>query len=340
MIRRSGSLLALGSALALVVAGLAAPQSAAAPARTSVDRTTRVVVKWQGDRRKRVYQRSANVPGIGRLDLVCRPTSTMLRIRPADRRAETQMWLAKFERKRGRDVVAVKNARVYAYATAADDGRGGTGPRAHEGLNQHTPIEGFSTGSAYGVISQRPARNRPGGGAVTTPVTTFELSWWWERFRHPGRQYCRMALDLRTRSDAQFGLTWRGTDEAATQRTSTTTIPGLGEAVVTCEPGSMAADQTVAFRPAGARPETAVLDVEYIQGEGEVDDQVDRYEGLGYDPVTGLLGPVDLPRNGMMRLWVTVDGVQRGYLLTSYYVVNDDKDPRLNLCEVSAAPLP
>ena len=67
---------------------------------------------------------------------------------------------------------------------------------------------------------------------------------------------------------------------------------------------------------------------------------VEHYAGLGYDPVTGLLGPVDLPRNGMMRLWVSVDGVQRAYVLSSYHVVNNDRDPRLNLCEVAAAPLP
>ncbi|QWF23051.1 hypothetical protein KM427_04790 [Nocardioides sp. LMS-CY] len=340
MTRRTHRLLALGTAAALAVAGLAVPSSSAAPARTSVDRKTRVVVKWKGEKRKRVYQRTANVPGIGRVDLVCRPKSTMVRVRPNNRRAETQMWLAKFEQKRGRDVVAVKNARVFTYATAADDGRGGTGPRAHEGLNQRTPIEDFSSGTAYGVISQRPGRDQPGGGALTTPVTSFQLSWWWERFRYPGNQYCRMALSLRTQTDGQFGLTWHGTDEAATRRTSTTVIPGLGEAIVTCEPGSVAYDQTVAFRPIGTHPEASYLDFEYLQGEGDVGDHVERYEDLGYDPVTGLLGPVDLPRNGMMRLWVSVDGVKRGYVLSSYYVVNNDKDPRLNLCEVAAAPLP
>lgn len=337
MIRRTGL---LGAALTLAATGIAVPSSSAAPGRTSVDQATRVVVTWQGEKRRRVYQKTANVPGIGRLDLVCRPKSTMVVLRPNNRRAETQLWLAKFEQKRDRDVVAVKNARVYTFATAADDGRGGTGPRAHEGLNQHTPIEDFSKGTAYGVISQRPGRDQPGGGMLTTPVTSFQLSWWWERFRHPGSQYCRMALSLRTRTDGQFGLSWHGVDEAATRRTGTTAIPGLGEAIVTCEPGSTAYDQTVAFRPSGAHPETAVLDVEYLQGEGDVDDHVERHQELGYDPVTGLLGPVDLPRNGMMRLWVTVDGVQRGYVLSSYYVVNDDLDPRLNLCEVSAAPLP
>ena len=97
------------------------------------------------------------------------------------------------------------------------------------------------------------------------------------------------------------------------------------------------ADQTVAFRPTD--PTTAFLDVEYIQGEGVVDDHVDRYPGLGVDPTTGLLGPVDLPRNGMMRLWASVGGVKRGFVLSSYYVVNNTEKPWLNLCEVAAAPL-
>ncbi|MFC7496533.1 MULTISPECIES: hypothetical protein [unclassified Nocardioides] len=321
--------LALATALALVAAGLGVASPATA-ARTPVDQTTRVVVKWKGERQRQVQQKSANVPGIGRIDLVCRPTSTMVRVRPTSRSPETQMWLAKFEQKGGRDVVAVKNVRVYT----------GTGSRAHEGLNQRSPIEDFSSGTAYGVISQRPGRDQAGGGALTTPVTSFRLTWWWERFRHPGNEFCRMALKLRTRSDGQFGLTWHGTDEALTHTTSITTVPGLGEAIVTCEPGSTAYDQTVAFRPTGAHPESAYLDVEYIQGEGAVDDHVERYSGLGYDPVTGLLGPVDLPRNGMMRLWVSVDGVQRAYVLSSYHVVNNDRDPRLNLCEVAAAPLP
>jgi hypothetical protein len=336
------TLAALGTALVLAAGGLgAASSSTAAPARKSVDQNTKVVVKWKGEKRKRAYQKSANVPGVGRVDLVCKPKSTMIRVRPNSRRPETQMWLAKFETKGGNDVVAVKNARVYTYATGADDGRGGTGAKANEGFNQQTPIEDFSKGSAYGVISQRPGRDQAGGGALTTPVTSFELSWWWERFRYPGQQYCRMSLKLHTETGAQFGLTWHGTDEAVTQQVSTTAIPGLGEAIVTCEPGSVAYNQTVAFRPtAAADPTTSFLDYEYIQGEGTVDDHVDHYDDLGYDPVTGLLGPIDLPRNGMMRIWVSVGGVKRAYVLSSYYVVNNDKDPRLNVCEVAATPLP
>lgn len=334
-------LLGAGTVLCLLQAGLVvAPAYAAGGSvdeRRTVSQTKRLAVTWHGERRRRVYQKSANVPGIGQVDLVCRPQSTLFRIRPANPSAESQMWLAKFEQKGERDVVAVKNVRVYRYATAEDDGRGGTGVRAHEGLNQQSPIEDFSKGTAYGVISQRPGRQQEAGGTVSTPVTSFQLSWWWERFRHPGSQYCRMALTVRTDTDAQFGLNWHGAAEGAARTSSTTTVPGVGEVTVTCSPDGPAADQTVAFRP--TNPAAAFLDVEYVQGEGAVEEHVDRYPGLGVDPTTGLLGPVDLPRNGMMRLWVSVDGVKRGFVLSSYYVVNNAEKPWLNLCEVAAAPL-
>jgi len=343
MTARRRRLLGTGTALCLLLAGLVAGPSSAADRttdkRVAVSQTKRLVVSWHGERRRRVYQRTANVPGVGQVDLVCRPKATMVRIRPTNPSAETQMWMAKFEQKGGRDVVAVKNVRVYRYANADDDGRGGTGVRAHEGLNQLSPIEDFSKGTAYGVLSQRASRNQPGGGAVSTPVTSFQLSWWWERFRYPGSQYCRMSLALKTDTSSQFGLSWHGSDEGATQGTSTTTIPGVGDVTVTCDPNGTAAEQSVAFRPAGTRPDSAYLDYEYVQGEGTVDDHVDRYPDLGVDPTTGLLGPVELPRNGMMRLWVSVDGVKRGFVLSSYYVVNNAAKPWLNVCEVAAAPL-
>lgn len=344
---RRRRLLGAGTVLCLLLACLVVAPSYAGDRtgdrtgdrRAGVSQTKRLTVTWHGERRRRVYQRTTSVPGIGQVDLVCRPRATMLRIRPTDPSAETQLWMAKFEQKAGRDVVAVKNVRVYRYANADDDGRGGTGPRAHEGLNQVSPIEDFSKGTAYGVISQRPARNQQGGGALGTPATSFELSWWWERFRHPGSQYCRMSLALRTDTARQFGLSWHGSDEGAARSTSTTTIPGVGDVTVTCDPGGTAAPQSIAFRPSGAQPETAFLDYEYVQGEGAVEEHVDRYPDLDVDPATGLLGPVELPRNGVMRLWVSVDGVKRGFVLSSYYVVNNAEKPWLNVCEVAAAPL-
>jgi hypothetical protein len=318
--------------------------------KTVFKKDQRIVVSWKGEKKRPAYQKSANVPGIGTVDLVCRPDSTQVRIRPNSRAPETQMWMAKFEDKGSRDVVAVKNVRVYTYATAADKGRGGTGARAHEGLNQKPRIEDFQSGNAYGVISQRPGRNRDGQGALTTPATSFKLTWWWERFDYPGHQYCNMALTLRTDSARQFGLSWHGDAEAARQTTTSTAIPGFGTAIVTCETGRRG-EHSVAFRPSTAYdPATdptgtrePFLDATFITGEGLVDDQVEEMNDLDYDPDTGLLGPVDLPSNGMMRLKVAPTGSAGpalSYALSSFAKTNDAEHPALNLCEVAAAPLP
>ena len=328
---------ALAASLALVLAtvGVAPTYAGDRVAQRAVQQHQRIVVRWQGYQKDPTYQRTANVPGIGRVDLVCRPKSTMIRLHANDRSAETQLWMAKFETKNGTDRVAVKNVRIYTYATAADDGTGGTGSRAHEGLNQKTPIEDFAKGSAYGVISRRPGRNHPGGGTMTAPATAFKLTWYWERFAHPGSQSCRMTLALRTDTEQQFGLSWHGDDEAAVQDTSTASLPGFGEVQLRCETGRYG-DQTVALE---TDDPDSYMDYEYVRGEGRVADHVDHYADLRRDPVTGLLGPVDLPTNGMMRIWWSVNGVKRLWVLSSYLVVNNDAKPALNLCEVAATRL-
>lgn len=350
---RSTRLLALLVALLLAAAAAGAvPTYGAGPTarKASVQVSKRVVVKWNAATQKHPkFQKTADVPGIGAVDLVCQPDNTMIRLHADNRRAESQMWLAKFETKDGTDRVAVKNVRIYTYATAADDGTGGTGPKAHEGLNQKSPIEDFEKGSAYGLISQRPGRNQDGGGALSTPATAFKLTWYWERFAYPGSQYCKMTLALKTDTDRQFGLSWHGNDEAATASTSSTSIPGLGDALLTCETGRDG-DQSVALRPpaydAGADPDGSgepFMDYEYVQGEGLTTNHVEHFDDLVVDPVTGLVGPVDLPHNGMMRLWFAPygdDGPKIPYVLTSYLVTNNAAKPGLNLCEVAAAPLP
>jgi hypothetical protein len=342
MNRRTTRLLALAVPVVLSAALAAVGPTYAGTARkASVDERQQIVVKWDAQKHKKrtkVYQKTADVPGIGNVDLVCQPNSTMIRLAANDRDAESQMWLAKFEDKDGSDRVAVKNVRIYRYATAADDGTGGTGRRAHEGLNQKSPIEDYANGSAIGLISQRPGRNRNGGGTMSTPATAFQLSWYWERFAYPGYQFCKMKLTTLTQTDQQFGLSWHGNDEAATASTSTSDIAGFGKAELTCEPGKNA-DQTIAFQP-----DVADSSIEYdlIQGEGSKNnpDVYDHIEGPDYDPVTGLVGPIDLPRNGMMRISWRVGDVTRTWMLSSYMVVNNDKHPELNVCEVAAAPLP
>ena len=82
------------------------------------------------------------------------------------------------------------------------------------------------------------------------------------------------------------------------------------------------------------------LPYELVRGEGQVSDRVDKYTNLPYDPVTGLLGPVDLPTNGMMRIWWSVNGVKKTWVLSSYMVTNNEQKPWLNLCEVAATQMP
>lgn len=348
MTSRPVRLLALVVSVLLACAGLAAVPAygdGAAARKTAVVQRNKAVVQWnmQVPRKKaRVFRKTRAVPGIGNVDLVCRPKATMIRLNANNRRDETQMWMAKFETKNGASQVAVKNVRVYTYATANDDGTGGTGRSAHEGLNQTSPIEDFQNGSAFGVISTRPGRNQNGGGAVgpaSTPVTAFRLTWYWERFTYPGNQFCKMKLVTYTDTGSQFGLSWHGDDEAATNSTTTADIAGLGRVHLTCETGRNG-DHTIALEPAD--PEHTSLSYELIQAEGKVGDP-DNYEevdGPEYDPYTGLLGPVDVPGNGMMRIFWDVGGVQHRFVLSSYIEGNHDKLPDLNLCEIAAAPLP
>lgn len=327
-------------ATAVVVCGLVAPTSYAARKKDAEDlRVQRVTVSWNGSAKKKVFARTAVVPGIGTLTLVCKPDNTIIRLHAFDRTAETQMWMSKYETKNDRAVVAVKTARVYRYATAADNGRGGTGKFASEGLNQRGRIENHSSGHIHGVISQRPGRHRSTATAARKPVTSFDLSWWWTGFEHPmDWRSCRIDATLRTRLDQRVGVSWHGVDDAARGSSQVTTVPGLGELEVRCEPdtlgtGAGEGDQTIAVR--AASPEAWAY-VETVQAEGPVENQVDDVT-IGVDPETDTLGPFSLPRNGMMRLFLTSGGVERRFIVSSYYVVNNEKRPELNLCEVAVA---
>ncbi|WP_121253438.1 hypothetical protein [Nocardioides ferulae] len=308
-------------------------------ARTGDVQVQRVRVKWHGYKRKRVYQRSAVVPGIGNLSLICRPKATMVKLYAFDRTAETQMWLAKYETKNGVDVVATKNARIYTYDHADDNGRGGTGPTAHEGLNQFTPIEDFSTGYIDGVISQRPGRNRSGTRPDPPPVTAFKINWWWERFAYPVKdRFCKISAVLTTRLDASRGVNWHGDDDAPGHESQVTTVPGVGDLEVRCESdrgGAADGDRWITLTPPTS---DASVDVSWISQEGPVDDHVES-TWLGYDPATGQVGPLPLPRNGMMTLGYTVGGVRRDLIVSSYFITNNRKGPHRNLCEVAVGEL-
>lgn len=340
MTSRVTRLSALGAAVLMGLAALGVGPTYAGdqdrPAERRMQLSDKIRVVWHGEQPRPKYQKVADVPGIGQTELICRPNNTILRIRANDRRAETQMWMAKFETKNDRSVVAVKTLRIYTFDTSGDDGTGGTGWQAHEGLNQWNPIEDFSKGSAYGVISQRPGRQNNGGGALALPATSFRLNWWWERFAYPGSQYCKMTLKLHTDTERQFGLSWHGDDEAANTSSTSTPIPGFGTAQLRCETGrngtrsvALATDDPNAF-----------MDYEYITEEGAVSDHVVHYKNLRQDPFTGLVGPVPLPTNGMMRIWWSVNGVKKSWVLSSYVKGNSTSKPELNYCEVAAAPMP
>lgn len=326
------SLAALGTPLGVEAAGAAGGSTASAGASDGV-RTQQVDLAWDGAAKRRVMQRSAVVPGIGTLTLVCRPNATLVKLRPNDRTAETQLWMAKYETKADTSVVAVKTARVYRFATADDDGRGGTGPVTHEGLNQRADIEDHQSGYLHGLISQRPGRDRAGASTAVPPTTSLELTWWWTGFRHPRDwQACRMSATLTTDLQQRPLLTWHGRADAAGNDTRTIDLPGLGRVEIACA-ADPTTTPTIAVRPASS---DASLYLETITGEGAVDDHVVD-DDLTLDPVTGLLGPVPLPENGMLRLFATVDGVEHDLIVSSYQVRNDEEHPENDLCEIAVA---
>ena len=294
-----------------------------------------IKVSWSGAG-DRDYTETARVPGIGTLKLVCKPKNTIIKLTADTRWPETQMWLAKYETKNDRNVVAVKNARIYKYANANDDGTGGTGRSAHEGLNQVGHVENYAKGYAFGLISKRPGRHKPAGTAPLAPVTSFYLTWWWNGFDHPrAYQACEFKLRMVTHLDEQLGINWHGDQDAAGNTVRTGTVPGFGEVRLVCEPGRVN-EQSISLVP---DLEGGAVYSETIAGEGPVEDQVES-GSLDYDSETGLIGPLELPRNGMVRLRYTVPDGQGGwqerwFYLSSYAVVNNSKHPELNVCEIA-----
>lgn len=336
MTPRATRLVALAVPMLLAMAGVGAAPAYAGAARRADDpiQTQRIVVKWDGMQKKPKYEKRATVPGIGNVALVCRPNSTMIEIRPYTTAPETQMWLAKYEDTDGddqADSVAVKNVRVYRYATAADDGNGGTGPTAHEGLNRRGRIENRNAGGyAYGIISQRPGRNRPAGAASLPPTTTFSLTWFWNGFDYdqPWRS-CTMVLTMTTFDSSDFGVNWHGDDDATGHGSSSAIVDGT-TFTATCEPKPKGGDRSLRIEPSDSS-----VYVEEISGEGAIGDHVESYTQPADDAEHAIDG-MTIPRNGMLRLRYA----DRWWLLSSYLVVNNDAKPWLNVCEVAAAPMP
>lgn len=329
-----------------------------------------VTVKWSGGVRDARTRATAVIPGIGQAQIVCRPDDTRIELRPTDRAAETQMWSAKYESKRGRSVVAVKTARVYRHAHDTDQSGSGTGPTAHEGFNQRTPVESRSSGYLHGVISARPGRNMPAAVAATPPNTAFSLSWHWTALRSSKRAACevvarfvtdvddraklahtvvRDAQRARSRStvrrravmnrarirqvrSASTSLNWHGDDDAS-RLAEKTAQSALGTITVGCASGRDGqAELTV--RP---RRSSTWVWTEVVTGEGLVEDHVETYD-LGIDPISGLLGPIALPRNGLARIQLSEGERKQMFIVSSVRVTNDADHPDQNFCEIAVAP--
>ena len=336
-------------AITALVAGLlcAAPVQAAerqpaptlrvASSSSSERLVQHVTVKWDPSTRRKVYTKNAVIPGIGNLAMICKSNSTMIRLRTEHRQLETQMWLQKYEVKNHHNVVSVKVPRVFRYPHALADGTGGTGYYAGENLNKVTPIENYSSGTINGIISQRPGRHQSGGSLALKPVTSFELNWFWNGFRHPARyRSCKIDAVFTTTFENRAGITWHGSADAAGRDSQRTRLPGIGWLDLECraETDPTGAAQTLTIEPDDP---DADLYVERVFGEGWVDDHVVTQTYDYGEPEPGLLGPVPLPSNATLRLHVRVAGAQRWLLVSSYRVTNT-ADPLLKLCEVSAAP--
>lgn len=361
-----------------LVAAASAP-SVAGASDTSMLRQ-RATIAWYGQDYQRHDTASVEIPGIGTARIVCRRDRTMLTIQPRDRSRETQMWSEIHHTKNDAygqpyESVAVKNARVYRYANADDDGSGGTARTANEGFNQlNHRIEDSSRGSVRGVISQRPARNRNAAGSTVPPSTAFTIRWDWSGYRGSAKSSrCNVTGVFETRvgtagrdarravkqadsstvrlggkkvrvgvtaktyrgRSASLALNWHGDADASRQTSASRTLPGLGSLHLTCPAGPDSEAQLV-VRPVRT---AAHLQTETISGEGDVNDHIES-EYHGYDPTSGTLAPVDLPANGIVRGSLTVGSRQVDIVVSSYRVTNNAARPGLNVCEIAVAVTP
>lgn len=321
-----------------------APTMKVASRRTSGQQVQHVTVNWRGtQKRTKVKAKQAVVPGIGELDLVCQPNKTMIRLWTPDRGYETQMWMQKYEDKQGSPAVSVKTARVYRWADADDNGRGGTGFYTHEGLNQRPGVENYAKGFMNGIISQRSSRSADGpqiAQDALKPVTTFELTWYWNGFNHgPTYRSCKIDAVFTTKLANRMSVTWHGDDDADGNDRQSAQLPGVGFLDLACS--RAASDQAPTFTVTPYRPGTeqspAELYVEQVTGEGRVTDHVDHTTLSGVDPETGAFPSLPLPRNGTLRIKVTNgNGNSQWLLVSSYFVLNNSAHPQLNLCELAA----
>jgi hypothetical protein len=338
---------------AVIVVAMCAIGGRAAAAQSTSSLYQKLTVSWGNDNWVGHSGASFAIPGIGAGQVVCKPNTTWIRMLPADPSAENSMWIVKFETKNGVAQSAVKDVRVYKFSTPTSTVPHGTGPTAYEGFNQRTPIEPASTGSMVGLISKRAALNAPGGAGVAP--TSFQLSWAWTGFGTSAAR-CNVSATFSTRIVGRsrsvshgrpselprslspafsFNLNWHGATEApaAAARLHSLTVPGIGMLAATCQSG-IAGESYLTLTPAaGASPFASVI---AYQGEG-IDNsvQTDYYT----DPISGRLGPIPLPVNGMLVATMLpawqASSDHAAQLIVSSVRKTNDPNPAENYCEIS-----
>lgn len=301
-------------------------------------RTQQVTLRWQGRTPPRLQRRSVEVPGIGALTLHCRPAKVQLSLEADVRDRETQLWIAKYEDKDYGRAVAVKTVRIYRHANARDPGDGGTGNPQHEGLNQRRGVNGvenYGSGYGHGIISQRGSRAVAVGGDALAPVTTFDVDWYWNGFDHPARfRSCRIDLSLVTTVRDPIGVNWHGDDDARSHDRQRTRVPAVGTVRLRCSTGRLG-KRLLSIAPRRSRTQ---LYVEKVQAEGRVEDHVST-RTLVRDPETGLIGPVSIPNNGLLRLFVDNGRRTVAFIVSSVQRTNDPRG-KLNACETAMGRFP
>ncbi len=342
------------TAVLTTAVGLSAATSATAapkPATTSLQQHT--VVKWNKGESAGKDRATFSLPGIGYGEIVCRTDATHIRIYPDDITRETSMWTTVTHATPGGSSWAVKNARIFTFATPTTPLIAtGTGASAQEGFNIENGVEDSGTGVVYGVISQRTAFNQP--ASQTAPLTSFSLDWKWSGFDGPaGKQKCKVEALFFTTMPAgkkiktkkaggtkrspglpagEALVDWHGEADAALGKSSSAEVqlPYVGVLQANCPTG---------------RDSAAALTITADDKDEGIQAYVETYMGSSTDapltttpisdPLTGQLR-IPLPTNGFLRIVVTNSKGQGSQLYVSSWRQTNDEKPAENFCEIAA----
>lgn len=336
---------------AVATAGASTAVAAPTPATTSLQQ--HALVNWKNGNSAGKDTAIFSIPGIGYGEIVCRADDTHIRIYPDDRTRETSMWSIVGQEKNGAESWAVKNARIFTFATPTTPLiASGTGPNAQEGFNVENGVEDTATGQMQGLISQRSAFNQP--GFPTAPSTAFVLEWKWKGLDGPvNKQRCKVDATFITKMPAgtmiktkkakrvtrspgaatsETSVDWHGEADAALGKTEgvPAKLVSLGELGATCPTGR---DSAAALTIKADDPAAPLLVlVQQYQGEGPY---ANTYQQFFTDPATGLLR-VPLPTNGFLRLAVIGENQTGAVVTVSSWRQTNDEKPAENFCEIVA----